>query len=255
MKRFLFTSLFFCLFSQGVYAEAVPKSTHYDNRVKNVFYNPDNVTRINVHSGIATLIQFAPNEMITEDNGGAGLGDPLAWSVSVRGNNIWIRPKDEEPDTNFVIVTNKRTYYFNLVSVSSKNSASWGVRFTYPEPKKTATNPWAKPCQGSIQNYRYFAKGDKKIFPLEAWDNGTFTCFNMKEGTDLPVIFKKLPDGSEGLVNSHIENGFIVIHEVNPEFSLRLGDLVAGVKTDRLIPTKGNVNGTTNGKVREVIYE
>lgn len=90
---------------------------------------------------------------------------------------------------------------------------------------------------------------------MEVWDNGVFTCISIKAGADMPVVFKKLPDGKEGLVNTHIENGFIVIHEVNPEYRLRLGDLVAGVKTDRLTPLGTNINGTTNGKVRGIINE
>lgn len=257
MKKLLLSTLFISLFtlSQGVQAEAIPKSTKYDNRVKNVVYNPDNVTRINVSSGIATLIQISPSEFITETEGGAALGDPLAWKVNIRGNNIWIRPAAEEPDTNLTIVTNKRTYLFNLVSVANRNQASWGVRFSYPEPKKEPVNPWAKPCQGGTYNYRYFAKGDKALFPVEVWDNGTFTCMAIKAGVDMPVVFKKLPDGKEGLVNTHIENGFIVIHEVNPEYRLRLGDLVAGIKTDRLKSLGTPFSGTTNGKERGIINE
>ena len=145
----------------------------------------------------------------------------------------------------------------NLVSVKNRNSAYWGIRFSYPDMKKAPTNPWARPCQGGTYNYRYFAQGeekDKKIFPLEVWDNGTFTCFKFPIGGDLPVIFKKLPDGKEGLVNSHIENDYIVIHEINDEYRVRLGDLVVGVKTDKL-KARQTINGTTNGKTREVIDE
>lgn len=252
MKRFLLSGLCVCLFSQNVFAEAIPKRTAYDNRIKNVTYNPDNVTRINVAAGIATVIQLAPNEFI-DSEGGVGLGDPDAWKINAKGNHIWIRPKAEEPDTNLAIVTNKRTYQFNLVSVKSRNTATWTVRFNYPKPQKT-TNLWTRPCSGSYSNYRYFAKGDKTLFPIEMWDNGTFTCISILAGKDLPVVFKKLPDGSEGLVNSHIENGYIVIHEVNPEYRLRLGDLVAGIKTDRLkYLDSSSFTGTTNGKKREII--
>ncbi|MDG6896372.1 TrbG/VirB9 family P-type conjugative transfer protein [Volucribacter amazonae] len=257
MKKLLSNSLLLSLFCFPftTQAEDIPKSTKYDYRVKNVIYNPDNITRINVSSGITTLIQFSPSEYITETEGGAAIGDPLAWKVNIRGNNVWIRPAAEEPDTNLTIVTNKRTYLFNLVSVSNRNKASWSVRFSYPEPKKEIINPWAKPCSGGTYNYRYFAKGDKNLFPIEVWDNGIFTCMAIKPGTDMPVVFKKLPDGKEGLVNSHIENGYIVIHEVNPEYRLRLGDLVAGIKTDRLKALGTNFNGTTNGKVRGIINE
>lgn len=253
MKKFLLSGLFLCLFSQGAFAEALPKRTGYDNRIKDVTYNPDNVTRVNVAIGVATIIQLSPNEFISEQDGGIGLGDPKAWKINAKGNHIWIRPMAEEPDTNLALVTNKRTYQFNLVSVKNRNAATWTVRFNYPKPAKD-TNAWSRPCSGSQLNYRYFAKGDKELFPIEMWDNGTFTCINTHIGKDLPVVFKKLPDGSEGLVNSHIKNGFIVIHEVNPEYRLRLGDLVAGIKTDRLkYRNSSHFTGTTNGKQREII--
>ncbi|MFC0931345.1 TrbG/VirB9 family P-type conjugative transfer protein [Pasteurella multocida] len=257
MKKLIFSTFALCLFSQFAQAEAVPQGTKYDNRIRNVVYNPDNVTRVNVAAGAATLIQFHSSEFISEVEGGLGLGDSEAWAVNVKGNNIWIKPIDVEPDTNLTIVTNKRTYLFNLVSVKNRNSAYWGIRFSYPDMKKAPINPWARPCQGGTYNYRYFVQGeekDKKIFPLEAWDNGTFTCFKFPIGGDLPVIFKKLPDGKEGLVNSHVENDYIVIHEINNEYRIRLGDLVVGVKTDKL-KARQTINGTTNGKTREVIDE
>ena len=247
MKKFLFTVLALSMTSQFVHAEAIPKSSRYDNRIRNEVYNPDNVTRVNVAAGAATLIQFHSSEFISEIEGGLGFGDAEAWT----------KPKADEPDTNLVIVTNKRTYQFNLVSVKNRNSAFWGIRFSYPDLKKEPISPWAKPCQGGTYNYRYFVQGeekDKKIFPIEAWDNGTFTCFKFPTGGDLPVIFKKLPDGKEGLVNSHVENDYIVVHEINSEYRVRLGDLVVGVKTDKLKALK-TLNGTTNGKTREVIDE
>ena len=109
MKRLIFSTLALCLFSQFVQAEAVPQGTKYDSRIRNVVYNPDNVTRVNVAAGAATLIQFHSSEFISEVEGGLGLGDSAAWAVNVKGNNIWIKPIDVEPDTNLTIVTNKRT--------------------------------------------------------------------------------------------------------------------------------------------------
>lgn len=252
MKKLILTSLALCLFSQFANAEAYPKGSRFDNRVKTVAYNPDNVTRINIKAGISSLIQLHKNEQIT----GVGLGDSEAWNVNVNGSNIWIKPIAEQPDTNLTITTDKRTYFFNLVTVKNKSAASWGIRFDYPDMKKPM-NTYVKPCSGIVQNYRYFVQGDnkaKQIFPIEAWDNGTFTCLRFPIGGDLPVVFKKLPDGKEGLVNSHIENDVVVIHEINKEYRIRLGDLVAGLKTDVKNTTLGN-KSTTNGKTREVLDE
>lgn len=253
MKKFLLTLLCTSLFSSVAFAEATPKGTRYDNRIKTVTYNPDNVTRVNVTTGIATLIQFSSNEYIDDVVGGVGLGDSAAWAVNVKNNNVWIKPIAEEPDTNLVIVTNKRTYQFSLVSVKNRNSAAWTVRFTYPENNKTAI--YTRPCQGGTSNYRYWAQGDKAIAPVEVWDNGIFTCFRFATGTEMPVIFKVLPDGKEGLVNSNIDSeGVVIVHEISKAFKLRLGDLVTGIKTDKLRAITTN-NGTTNGKTREVIND
>nr|WP_282680441.1 TrbG/VirB9 family P-type conjugative transfer protein [Escherichia coli] len=38
------------------------------------------------------------------------IGDPEAWSVSVRDNTLFLRPKAEEPDTNVTVQTNKHIY-------------------------------------------------------------------------------------------------------------------------------------------------
>lgn len=251
MKKLLI-ALLCCgtIFSGPAYAEATPKGSRLDHRIKTVAYSPDNVTRVNVAPGIATLIQFSSNEFIDDVVGGVGLGDSAAWAVNVKNNNVWIKPIAEEPDTNLVIVTNKRTYQFSLVSVKNRNSAAWTVRFDYPESHQVT--PYMKPCNGST-NYRYYARGDRAIAPVEVWDNGVFTCFRFTTGTDLPVIFKVLPDGSEGLVNSNVDrNGVVIVHEINKEFKLRLGDLVTGIKTDRLRAIT-TTNNTTNGMKREVI--
>ena len=255
MKKFLVAALSLCVIAPLAYGEVTPKGTGYDKRIKNIAYNPDNVTRINVATGITTLIQFSPSEFVSAEEGGVAIGDPEAWDANLKANNLWIRPIAIEPDTNMVVVTNKRTYQFNLVFVRNKNAADWSVRFNYPENKNKNSVYQARPCSGTVQNYRYFAQGDKDLFPVEVWDNGLFTCMRIRPGSDMPAVFKKLPDGKEGLVNSHVENDYIVIHEINPEFRLRLGDLVAGVKTDRLKPQSANITGTTNGKVREVINE
>lgn len=257
IKPFVFGAcLAVCLPPQSL-AESIPKKSQFDRRVRNVIYNPDDVIRVRVAPGAATLIQLHPSEYINEVEGGLGLGDSEAWAVNVKGNNIWIKPTDKEPDTNLTIVTNKRTYFFSLVSVARRNDAYWAVRFHYPDVKKKNNNidVLSRPCQGYALNYRYFVKGaEKKITPNAVWDNGVFTCFRFPVGGDLPLIFKKLPDGKEGLVNYHVENDYVVVHEINDEYRIRLGDIVVGVKTDHL-QAKPVLNSTTNGKAREVIDE
>ena len=130
--KYLIFPLVLCT-SISVFAEVNPQRTRYDKRVQVVKYNRDDVTKISVKEGVSTLIQLDKNETLTTSNAGMGLGDPLAWNVSVRANNIFIRPIAKQPDTNVTLVTNKRTYVFNLKTVATADNASWLVRFSYPD--------------------------------------------------------------------------------------------------------------------------
>lgn len=228
-------------------AEINPTKTKYDNRLKQIKYNPDDVVNIYTKIGFTTLIQLSPSEVI-DNSGGLALGDPNAWNISARGNNIFIRPIAEDPDTNLTIVTNKRTYFLNLKTVDSKGSVAWGIKFSYPDDKKIDKNKSL--CGNSNKiNYMYQGKGDKDLTPLKAWDDGQFTCFTMKSNVDLPVVFKKLTDGSEMLVNFHVDGSTIVIHETALEFRVRLGNQVSGVRNSEGFNVKPkNKKGGKNGK-------
>ncbi len=46
------------------YSAVVPEGTNFDNRIKTVRYNPDDVYKINVRLGTATLIQLEEGETV-----------------------------------------------------------------------------------------------------------------------------------------------------------------------------------------------
>lgn len=258
MKKGLALSLVATLLLSTVaHAEINPQRTAYDSRIQTVFYNPDDVTRIKVKEGVSTLIQLDKDEFITEPVAGMGLGDPLAWNVSVRGNSIFLRPIAEQPDTNVTLVSNKRTYAFSLESVSKGVPAAWIVRFVYPVPPKNVFNSKPPlPCMTTgHMNWNYQKKGDSTIAPVGAWDDGRFTCLRFPSSTDLPMVYRILPDGKEGLVNTHMENDVMVIHEVANEYRVRLGNLVLGIKSDSIKPASYSTNATSTGLKREVINE
>ena len=79
-------------------------------------------------------------------------------------------------------------------------------------------------------NYRYYGKGDKAIAPTTIWDDGRFTYIQYADNRDLPAIYKVNPDGSEMLLNSHMEEDVIVVHETAPKLIIRLGESVLGVE-------------------------
>ena len=103
-------------------------------------------------------------------------------------------------------------------------------------------------------NSNYWGKGVKGLAPTAVYDNGRFTYFSFDNGKDLPAIYKELPDGSEALLNTHMESDTVVVHEVAKQFILRLGDSVLGLE-NRGYDEQGRFNrtGTDDGNSVRII--
>lgn len=243
------------MFSTVVYAAAIPKSSGADDRVQEITYNPNNVTIVKVKSGVATLIQLESDEFLIGNQSGMGLGDPLAWNVSVRGNNLFLRPIAKQPDTNIALVTNKRTYSIDLISAGT-GTPTFIMRYIYPKAPVSVKptvflgkSTIKQPCfDGGKINTTYQVKGSQNIKPNVIWDNGEFTCFKWNNASDLPVVYRVLPDGNENLVNYHMDKNVMVVHEVSNNFILRLGNSVMAVRTDHNINRGYNYKSTTTGE-------
>lgn len=227
--------------------------TFYDSRIQEIVYNTDDVTLVRIKKGTVSLVQVAPDETVTN----VGLGDPLAWKVSVRENSVFFRPVSEDsPDTNVAILTDKHTYSLYLLSVTK--NPTYILRYQYPKPvKSTIFSAKIPPCfDGGKINGNYEIRGDKSILPWQLWDNGEFTCMRWNSTQPLPVIYRNDADGKENIVNTHMEKNTMIIHEVSDKFTLRLGDQVAEVKTDRLIQRGYNDKGTASQQIRmEKFYD
>ncbi|MCL2635133.1 MAG: P-type conjugative transfer protein VirB9 [Betaproteobacteria bacterium] len=232
-----------------------------DPRIQIATYSPDEVYNIYIATGIASLIQFEADEDV--ENSPVGFGDSEAWKVGITGNRMIIKPKADNPDTNVVIATNKRSYVLSLKTAKKKDTPTWLLRFRYPdteaaeqaarrererqteEKRRLAEVPVVK------TNTNYTMAGDFKIAPAAAWDDGRFTTFQYPDNRELPAVFKRSADGTEALVNAHTEGDRLVIHETNDVFILRLGNLVLGIYNEGY-DAVGNFNsrGTSINAIR-----
>ncbi|WP_339332208.1 TrbG/VirB9 family P-type conjugative transfer protein [Aeromonas caviae] len=253
-KSCIAAALAFSLLPSSAYSATAGAGSSFDSRIQRVEYNPDDVIKVMVRKGTASVVQFAQDEKIT----GVGLGDPEAWNVSVIKNLIFFRPTvDDNPDTNVAIVTNKRNYSFDLIS--TKKIPTYMLRFSYPKPEnKNLLAARAKniPCSdGGTVNGVYEARGDMSISPYQVWDDGRFTCLRWKNTKDLPIAYRVNSEGGEFLVNTHMENNTMVIHEIAPSFILRLGNSVLELRTNTHVDRRYNWRGTTTGGIRGQIDE
>ena len=261
MKKLLLVLSLAVAGSPLTHAELKP-SYGNDSRIQYFKYTPDDVFIINTKIGRSSLIQFEDGEIITDD-GGLGMGSAADWSLGVKANNIFFKPKTDLPDTNMVVVTNKRTYAFELRTATQ--NITYVARFKYPEtPLKGVADDAKTPKDWGIRatknakgetvyidsriNVHYYKKGDD-ITPTNAWDDNLFTFLKYDNANDLPTVYKVMPDGSETLVNTHTENNILVVHEVAPTLRLRLGRAVADLHNANKQPTTFNHKGTSNDNV------
>lgn len=248
MKKLL---LFCCVvngLAMSVYAEQLPIISTLDSRIQVFNYTTEDVFAIKTKLGHSSLIQFEDGEII-HDDGGLGVGEARDWSIAVKGNNVFFKPLKAiiEP-TNMIIVTNKRTYVFSL-QTTQFNDMTYVVRFKYPEQKLNQVPPH-KMIPPTLQRVRqgnetyfidakintaYLKRGNMEIAPTAMWDDGLFTYLQYDNAKELPSVYKVMPDGSESLVNTHIEDDRMVIHETNHLYRIRLGGAVAELANQRVV--------------------
>jgi len=247
-------------------AETGGRGTRLDARIQSAMYSPDNIYRIYAMKNRVSSIKLELGETINTDSGAMNLGKPGSeanpeWLIGANkeGSMILIKPSQyaEEPETNLIINTNRRTYLFELKLAPNVSRMTYLFRFSYPQPPKVGETPFkgrdinVNPCSGTM-NYSWQKRGDMTISPWRIWDNGTFTCLRFPSNAARPVIYEILPDGTESMVNWHQVNDIVVVHGVSREFRLRLNNLVLALRSKA--PNTGwyNYNGTTTGEQREV---
>lgn len=245
-----------------------PHSCGSDPHIQCATYDPDQAYRVSTMAGRVVMIQFEPGEHIIDS--GEGIGDAKAWHVAINDSGALLKPGALQPETNLVLVTNRRTYSLSLVDVSAAQPATWMLRFDYPDTRaKAATaqqrrldtvsatlggqraNGPAIPASiansvGSAKtaplastpaaNTQYMMRGDRALAPTALWDDGRFTYFKYATARDLPTIFTKLPDGGEATANFHMEGDTVVVHEVSKSFVIRYGQSVLGIRNDGYSP-------------------
>lgn len=241
-----------------------------DPRIRVVQYDPDQVVKIYTAIGNPTLIQFENDERIVQTPEGlVGVADKKAWITTPKASNIMMLPKAKTPDTKMLVVTNKRSYAFEIISATAKNRAqpTMILRFEYLDTKarqaqaeaakrsavtdrlqEIAAKTNGKAIGTAGRNDKYMKRGDASLSPSRVEDDGRFTYMRFNSTRELPLVYKVLADGKEALLNFHVDSdtGTMVIHETRPLFVLRYGDAVMEIRNDGYNPDGAlNPAGTT----------
>lgn len=215
----------------------VARAANNDPRLLDRLYSADEVYRLPGYVGYEIDLEFQGGEHFV----GVGAGDVQGLAFAAQGNHLFIKPRGANVRTNLTVLTDRRTYHFDYQTVPhgpdpDHTDVVYALRFIYPEPQ---ASPMLRPAaaipsvaqllaqSGStrLRNRDYWYCGRIELRPLSAWDDGVQTHLRFAARAELPALFLRNDDGSESLLNFHVEQDEIVIHGIARRFILRRGKL------------------------------
>ena len=204
-----------------------------DARLASRLYSDSEVVRIEGRLGVQASIAFSETEHIEN----VAIGDSNSWQVTPnkRANLLFVKPLGGSARTNMTVVTDRRTYFFDLVA-SPSATPLYVLRFTYPpEPKSAATPQQAalsgaekqaveeKPVDPAQLNFAWASKGAKQLLPARVYDDGDATYLSWPVGSPVPAMLIRDEKGAEGPVNYAVRGDVIVVEGVHQLIVLRSG--------------------------------
>ena len=209
-----------------------------DGRIRTQVYNPDQIVRIMGKPGIQSTIEFAADERIEN----VAVGDSSAWQITPnhRASLLFVKPLVARSHTNMTVVTDRRTYMFDLVAEGKSAAAVYALKFSYPnekvaeEPSKQAqVVPAAQPQTPAATltadklHFDWKTKGTGKLLPERVFDDGSSLYLVWGKDTPLPAILTVSEDRKEGPVNYRMSGEYIVINPIPANLMLRYGSKYA----------------------------
>lgn len=244
-------------------AHAIP-----DARIQTEIYDKDRVYNVYTEVGKATLIQFEDDEsLVISPSSVLGIGEADDWDLGVRGSSMVIKPWKKKPSTNMVVVTNKRTYAFELQPRPKEVSPTYILRYRYLDTEQAKAAAEAEAAARRVRitaaskaesidvNTDYVWRGDNELLkPSAAYDDGRFTRLVYDNAGKLPVFYQVLPDGTEALLNYNVDpedRRVVFLQEVIQTVRARMNGDVIEIINNSYKPPKFNRTGTTeHGAVR-----
>ncbi|MEO5587229.1 MAG: TrbG/VirB9 family P-type conjugative transfer protein [Novosphingobium sp.] len=237
MIRFALTAAAACLVAIPALAGDARLLTHR--------YNAEEVVRVQGQIGVQASIAFADDELIEN----VAIGDSASWQVTPnkRANLLFVKPLSPRARTNMTVVTDRRTYFFDLVSAGG-GAPLYVLRFTYPdEPRHNAGKPGALPVMAMSAeeaqavaappaeaqpdpaklNFAWRTRGKAQLLPSRIYDDGTSTYLTWPAKALLPAMQIKDDKGVEGPVNYAVRGEVLVVEGVPDVIVLRSGKEVA----------------------------
>ncbi len=168
-----------------------------DSRIRTLVYNPNEVYELKFFYNYQSFIEFAEDEEIEM----ISIGEAFAWRLTPAGKRLFVRPLEIAAHTNMTIITNKRTYHFDIRSDEFTGKADedlvYTIRFFYPQ----SGQPLPIPPQLAVPNSAARAPQQQipsKVAPLPLAGGVVRTPIpGARVDRDMPGIIERNPEEAQ----------------------------------------------------------
>jgi type IV secretion system protein VirB9 len=221
-----------------------------DSRIKTFVYSENEVFRLVLHYGYQTSIEFAEDEQVKT----ISVGNNYAWQITPVAKRLFIKPLEENISTNMTIITNRRSYHFEVearpLSYTVDEDLAYVVRFFYPDGNYDVTRPQVLENNGkgtdiaptitpfnfnyAVQSDSYTrrTKGEKEheaIKPVKVFDDGINTFFKFQNG-DMKALTISVREGDRFKPLKYSKRAeYLVVNQVAQEFRISSGELAVTI--------------------------
>jgi P-type conjugative transfer protein VirB9 len=222
-----------------VASQAIPAPK--ENRIVRYTYSPDVIFRILSVPNLTTHLELGEDEGVKET---PAIGDQAQWQVTGGPRHLFIKPLRFDLETSLTVVTNKRTYQFQLISGRTPSSQVFQkVSFIYPdrelevklrketetavveaEQNRLASQVVATNIDPATLDFGFKIEGEAPFKPAAVYTNGKFTFLVMPNTQDSPAVFLLDDDENPSLINYQVKANMIVIERVASKLLLKLGN-------------------------------
>lgn len=222
----------------------VPRPQGVDGRIHTIMYGPDEVFKFTGHYGYQSSIVFEEGEKIQT----ISMGDSIPWEIEQSGNRMFLKPTQQDAQTNMTLITDKRTYLFELHAEEAESindpDLIWVLKFLYPTEmvlKKKKKEKLRDPALNLPQNqnvnfnFRYMIRGSYDFAPIKIYDDGEFTYFEFRDkNASIPAFYHVDNMGNEHLINFRARDDKIIVERVSSRFTLRHGSDIVCVYNEAM---------------------
>ncbi|MEH3098725.1 TrbG/VirB9 family P-type conjugative transfer protein [Sphingomonas adhaesiva] len=199
-------------------AQQAPLTPPGDPRFQTFDYRPEQVVPVRGAVGYQLVIELAPDETVRS----VALGDAGAWQVNAdrAGNRLFVKPAGAGAATNMTVVTDVRTYAFDLTSSGEAGMVPYSIRFRYPNASGSDSSDQSTTPGTMVGFYRLH--GHRTLWPTAISDDGTRTFIDWPADGPLPATYVRDAAGNERLANGYMRGKFYVLDSVDEHLVFRL---------------------------------